>query len=71
MKILLHRRNDALPLGSSADRREIPTSVLPGSVITAGTTRRFPFRELRSAAIPGRSEDLPRPSFRVLTAKAA
>jgi hypothetical protein len=68
MKILLHPRNDALPLGSSADLREIPSSVLPGSVITAGTTRRLPFREVRSVAIPGRKEDRQRLSIRMLKA---
>ena len=71
MKILLHLRNDTLPLGSSADVREIPSSVLPGSVIKAVTTRRLPFREVRSATTPGRFEDRQRLSYRMHTAKAA
>ncbi len=71
MKILLHSYNDARPLGSSADLRETPNSVLPGSVITPGSTRCVPFHAVRPVASPRRSESWRRSAVRPLMAKAA
>jgi len=71
MKILLHSYNDARPLGSSADLREIPHSALPGSVITPGATRCVPFHALRPGASPGQSESRQRSAVRPLMPKAA
>jgi len=71
MKTLLHTRNNPVPLGTSANLREVPSSVLPGSVITPGSARGLPFPQNRPGAIPVHAEFWRYPGDRTLGANAA